>query len=142
MLFEHILLKAGNGRFKVESAEEALSKQGNPMLVLKIRLYDPTQEEAVITEYMTKALFYKARNLLRAGGMNIAHGDKKAEWGVLDFEGKQGRCEIGIDEPTGNYPAKNIIKAYLERDPHEAQQPAPLTAGRPAPPLEDLSAFE
>ncbi len=130
MKFEHILLQAGNGRFKVESAEDTFSKKGNPMLALKIRLYDSTNAEAVITEYMTGALFYKARNLLRAGGMNIPHGDKKAEWGVLDFEGKQGRCEIGIDEPTGNFPAKNIIKAYLE--------PSQDT---PPPPSDDLSSF-
>lgn len=130
MHFEHILLQAGHGRFKVESAEEALSKKGNPMLALKIRLYDFTNAEAVITEYITGALFYKARNLLRAGGMNIPHGDTKAEWGVLDFEGKQGRCEIGIDDPTGNFPAKNIIKAYLE----STQDTPPLSP-------EDLSSF-
>ncbi len=130
MIFEHILLKAGNGRFKVESADEVMSKKGNLMLALKIRLYDSTNAEAVITEYMTGQLFYKARNLLRAGGMNLPHGDTKAEWGVLDFEGKQGRCEIGIDEPTGNFPAKNIIKAYLE----DVQD-------TPPPPSEDLSSF-
>ncbi len=130
MLFEHILLQAGNGRFKVESATEEMSKKGNMMLVLKIHLYDSTQADTVITEYMTKALFYKARNLLRAGGMNIAHGDRKAEWGVLDFEGKEGQCEIGIEEASGNYQAKNIIKAYLESD-NDA----------PPPPNEDLSSF-
>ncbi len=130
MKFEHILLKAGDGRFKVESAEEGMSKNNNPMLILKIRLYDSDNVEAVITEYMTAQLFYKARNLLRAGGMNLPHGDTKGEWGVLDFEGKQGKCEIGIEEPSGNYQAKNIIKAYLES-----------TQDTPPPPNEDLSSF-
>ncbi len=114
MLFECVLLKAGDGRFKVESAEEGFSKNGNPMLILKIRLYDYENTECVITEYLTKALLYKARAILRAGGMALPHGQTKAEWGILDFEGRQGKCEIGIEAPQGNFSAKNIVKAYLE----------------------------
>lgn len=136
MLFEYFLLNAGEGRFKVLSAAEDISKQGNPMLVLKIQLTDAQNQQTTITEYLTTKLLFKARTLLRAGGMDIPHGVNSIEWGVLDFEGKTGRCEIGIDARAGDFANKNFIKTYLEplAGAEATQSAAPPPP--PAPPCE------
>ncbi len=133
MLFECVLLKVGNARFKVESAKMAFSKNGNEMLVLKIRIYDGDNQETVITEYMTGALFFKARALLRAAGMNIPHNDNKGEWGLLDFEGKHGKCIIDIDVGNGDFPPKNYIKSYEEPQ----KDAAPSTVAKPNEPTNE-----
>lgn len=132
MLFEFTLLKGGDGHFKVMSADEQTSKNGNPMLVLKVKIKDCEGTETVITEYMTKALFYKARSILRAGGMPLPHGDTKGEWGILDFEGKEGKCIIDIEPEKGNFSAKNFIKKYVEKGTAPIAAPMPAAAGEPA----------
>ena len=128
--FEYELLKAGKGRFQVESVESSFSKKGNPMLILKIRIFDGEQHSTIVTEYLTKTMLYRGRALLRAGGMDIPHNSTKIKIKLLDFEGKQGGCEIGVEDATADFPPKNIIKTYLEP-----------TQDTPPPPTEDLSSF-
>lgn len=129
MLFKPLpLLQEGPGSFEIIKAEEGISKNsGSPMITLLLKIWDEKGLHGLTNEYLTDNNIYRARLILRAGGMDIPHGNKEVEWGVDDFMEKKGRCEIGIEiSKNPDFPDKNKVKKYIESD--SPSEPYPSSA--------------
>lgn len=119
MLFKALpLLQEGPGSFEIIKAEQTISNNtGSPMIVLLLKIWDQAGLQGLANEWLTENNIYRARVILRAGGMDIPSGNKEVEWTSDDFMGKKGRCEIGIEVSKNcEYPDKNKVKKYIKAD--------------------------
>ena len=118
MIFKALpLLKEGPGSFEIIKAEEGVSNNtGCPMSTLLLKIWDEGGLQGLANEWLTENNIYRARLILRADGMDIPHGNKEVDWGIDDFMGKKGRCEIGIDVSKNlEFPDKNRISPKKSR---------------------------
>lgn len=113
---EKLLLPEGDYSFEVVKAENKVSKAGNEMIKLTLRVF-PNEVDAtprMIFDYLMDALKFKLLHFCSATGMTekYANGNLQAE----DCIGKSGRCHITIKEAEGKYQASNQVKDYLKKD--------------------------
>lgn len=110
-LDEEKLLPAGEYAFTISGAEEKVSKKGNDMIVLTVRVFKPDGSFVLVTDYLTDAMMYKILHLCEAVGLS-----DKYDSGLLepeDFIGKEGLLKLKIQkDTTGDYPDKNTIADY------------------------------
>ena len=126
------LLPAGDYGFEVTSAEDKVSKAGNEMVELKVKLFGPDGDTTVF-DYLIdgERSAFKVRHFAEATGMlgQYERGDMPAHLMV----GKTGRCKVSITkDKSGQYPDKNGIADYIKA----ANAPAP--SRRPVAPPQDL----
>lgn len=121
-LAESNLLPAGEYDYEVISAEDAVSKSGNEMIKLKLRIFHG-ESERTIFDYLMEAVPGKLKRFCDQNGMQSAYhnGTLTAE----DCYGKLGRCQIGIEkDKSGNYPDRNGIKNYPAQSKASGDQPS------------------
>lgn len=113
------VLKPGKYNFEVFEASEAVSKKGNPMLVLKLKLLDSGLNPAgFVTDYLMESVAHKLRHACYVCGLG-KHYDSGDIYPEL-FHGKSGFLDLGIQkDKTGQYPDKNTVLDYIihERGP-------------------------
>ena len=109
---ESLLLPAGQYVCEVISAKETVSKSGNDMIVLQIKIYTETGSERLITDYLLDSMEYKIRHAAEAFGLLSEY-----ESGFLTADamvGKAVSCKIGVQkDKTGQYGPKNIVQDYI-----------------------------
>jgi hypothetical protein len=114
------LWKSGLYDFEVLTATDRLSKAGNDMIELNLKLYDPEGRSFRLFDYLVsnEAMAFKVRHFASATGMlpQYEAGELKGE----DCVGKSGRAQVTRQKAKGGYPAKNVIQDYL-----------PVLAGQP-----------
>lgn len=107
------LLKPGKYRFEVFEANDEMSKKGNPMIVLKLKILD--NEFGTITylkDYLMESIAHKLRHAAYVCGLNNSY--EQGDLNALSFLGKTGLVDIGVQkDKTGQYPDKNSIQDYL-----------------------------
>ena len=111
---EENLLPKGLYDAEVFSAEETTSKNGNAMMVVKMRVFKPSGGETRVTDYLLESIAYKLRHFAHAIGLgaNYDAGELDAD----DCVRRSCQVEIGIDDKNKDYPAKNVIKDYIAPD--------------------------
>lgn len=106
------LISPGIYDFEVISASDKMSKTGNEMIELKIKIWDINNQERIIFDYLLEAMSFKLRHFAEATGLL-----QKYESGMLlakDCLGKSGKVEIIIQkDKNGQYGDKNAVKDYI-----------------------------
>ena len=106
-----LLLTPGVYDFEVVSAEEKMSKAGNEMIALRLKVWDKDGKEHYIYDYLLEALAYKLKHFAECTGLlpAIESGSLSAD----DCEGKCGSVLIKIDKGDATYAEKNSVKDYV-----------------------------
>jgi len=106
------LRKRGLYDFEVLEAKERMSKSGNDMIEMKVKLYDTDGRTFNLFDYLvaSEGMAYKVRHFASGTGMlaQYERGELKAD----DCVGKTGRAQVGIDKAKNGYPARNSIADY------------------------------
>lgn len=109
------LLPEGTYPFKIDNAEEKVSKNGNDMIVLVIEVYTPDGKSTVIYDYLMESMAYKLRHAAYACGLVAEY--ESGNLNDYDFKGKEGFLKLGIQkDKTGEYGDKNVVKDYIVAD--------------------------
>lgn len=109
-----ILLEDGDYDFEVLAAEDAVSAKGNPMIKLKLGVWNPAGKQQWVFDYILEAFPSKLRHFCDSVGLRARY-----EAGTLsshDCQGRSGRCRIVIvQDKEGKYEDKNQVDDYLLR---------------------------
>lgn len=114
------LWKSGLYDFEVLESKDRVSKSGNDMIELNLKLFDPEGRSFRLFDYLVsiESMGFKVRHFASAVGLLAQYeaGELKAE----DCQGRTGRAQVTKQKAKGGYPAKNVIQDYL-----------PVLAGQP-----------
>lgn len=134
---EENLRPAGIYSFEIADAKDKVSKTGNDMIELGIRLFDNEGNPCgYITDYLLEKLAYKLRHASVACGLL-----DKYELGTLtadNFTGKMGELKLIIQkDKSGQYPDKNSVADYVTKKESETHDGPP--PGHPANSYSDFN---
>ncbi len=113
-LQESLVMPKGIYKFEVASAEEAVSKSGNEMIKLQLRIWDKEGKVHILYDYLLDSLPFKLRHFAEYVGLI-----EKYNMGGINAEDclyKSGSVELMIQEAKDNYPMKNAVKDYVKTD--------------------------
>ena len=118
------LAEPGIYDFEVIDAKDRVSKSGNEMIELKIKIWDKDGNQRVIFDYLLEAMKFKLKHFADCCGLTNKY--KADEIGSLDCVGKSGKVDIIIQQgqpnPAGGYyPDKNSVKDYVQPDENVVQ---------------------
>lgn len=113
------LITPGIYSFEVIEATNKLSKAGNEMIQLKLKVWDDNGRERIIFDYLLESMAYKLKHFCETTGLL-----GKYEMGVIDETdclGKSGLVDIiiqkGSKKTDGSlYPDRNSVKDYLIKE--------------------------
>lgn len=110
---EESLLPAGTFVFLVASAEDKLSKAGNDMAEVKIKIEDESGRTFTVIDYLvaTDGMAYKLRHFAETTGLLSEY--EKGEMEAIIMEGRTGQCKIAVEPAKGTYRAKNVVTDYV-----------------------------
>lgn len=132
---EERLLPEGEYPFQISGGEDKISKSGNEMIQLMVRVFKPDGNFQLVTDYLLESMSYKLRHAAEACGLL-----SKYESGELlgtDFIGKTGHLKLKIQvDKTGQYADKNFVADYLIKPVAEAGA-TPAPAEKPKDTLAD-----
>lgn len=118
----------GEYPFYVQSAQNAYSRSGNPMMKLTLKIYDHNNRERIITDYLLDAMRFKIKHFCDATGLQ-----EKWEAGTFNTDdciNKSGKCIIKIDiDETGKYQPKNSVRDYVKLPKGETAKPVEPPVG-------------
>lgn len=101
--------------FSVMKAERKISKAGNDMIKLMLRLYGP-DSEGICTDYLMEAMPYKLGAFCELTGL-----EERYNSGELDADDCQGREGfVSVKRIKDSYGVKNEVKDYV---PEPKNQP-------------------
>lgn len=134
-ILEANLMPDGVYPFEVVAANDAVSKSGNEMIVLKLRIVDQQNVAHVLTDYLLASMAFKLKHFAYYHGMS----EKYEADNLLaqDCFGVTGFVEITSDKepkPKGDgtfYPLKSFVKDYVDNGgikPKIVNQADPLPA--------------
>jgi len=106
--FENLLPK-GEYDFEVVKAEDAVSKKGNEMIKVNLKVFHGEGFQFV-TDYLMEAMAYKLRHFFETVGMIDAYNAGSVQ--SADLVGACGKVRIDIEPASGEYAAKNTVKDY------------------------------
>jgi hypothetical protein len=121
------LLSEGEYPFEVSTGADKISKSGNEMIELWVRVYKPDGSFNQVVDYLLESMAYKLRHAAEACGLL----DKYEAGTILgtDFVGKTGMLKLGITkDKNGQYPDKNGIKGYIVPKEGDAKVTPPKDA--------------
>jgi len=105
------LLPDGKYGFVISDAKETISKAGNEMIVLTVRVYKDDGGFILVTDYLMESMAFKLRHACEATGLL---GDYDAgELNADNFVGKEGFLKIKTQPAKGEYGPKNVIADYI-----------------------------
>lgn len=127
---EEGLMPKGTYSFEVFEAADKVSKTGNDMIELRLRVFDAEgNSRGMVTDYLLEKLAYKLRHAADACG--ILDKYESGEIAAADFSGKYGDLKIGIQsDKEGKYPDKNVVADYVVKVKADGADMPP--AGHPA----------
>jgi len=113
------LLQDGIYDFEVVEARDRVSRSGNDMIELKLKLWDKSGGVKIIFDYLLEAMAYKLRHFCSVTGLIQKYEEGSLQ--AMDCIGRCGRAEIiiqpGAGKQTGGYyPDKNSVKDYITND--------------------------
>lgn len=126
------LKPAGNYAFEVANAEDKISKSsGKEMLVVTLNCYDAEGRVFTVTDFLVPGTPYGDRKIFEFAA-SVGLGGKYATGAMTaeDCLGKGGwaKIKVGKAQPkkdgSGEYPPKNEVAYYLDKEPKEKAAPA------------------
>ena len=130
------LLKIGIYDAEVIKAEDTMSKAGNDMIALTLRVYSD-DASVLVNDYLLDALAYKVRHAAEAMGLLTDY-----ESGTLlagSMIGKPVRVRLSIQaDKTGQYPDRNGVADYVVDKGARPAATSHAADRRPVPPPHDL----
>lgn len=109
------LLLTGDGDFEVLEATEKNSKNGNPMIELKLKVWDSTGHEGIMFDYLmltgSNYSVRKIRHFCYSCGLQSSYDS--GSLGASECIGKQGKLKIDFQKGTNGYSDKNVVKDYI-----------------------------
>jgi len=118
--FENLLPK-GEYDFEVVKAEDAVSKKGNEMIKVNLKVFHGEGFQFV-TDYLMEAMAYKLRHFFETIGMIDAYNAGSVQ--AADLVGACGKVHIDIEPASGEYAAKNTVKDYGSKAAKKAEKDA------------------
>lgn len=121
---EEMLAPAGDYDFEVTKAEDKVSKAGNPMIALNIKIFMPNGSQRFVKDWLMEKMSFKLRHWAYATGLGAKYeaGEMTAE----DCVGRTGRLKLVVQEAGGDFASQNSVKDYIVQD--AAEKPAPTAA--------------
>lgn len=113
------LLPEGVYHFEVTNASDKVSKSGNDMIELKLRIALQDGSQRVLTDYLLDAMSFKLRHFCVCAGLLEKYN--AGQLLAYDCIGKTGMVHIivqkGKEKPDGGfYPDKNSVRDYQQPD--------------------------
>jgi len=111
------LLPADVYSFVVSSAEERVSKAGNEMIALVLRMSDGKGGSATLRDYLLEKVEHKLRHF--CVGTNLESVYLAGKLSAIACVGQEGYARIETEENEGNDGrvfTKNIVKDYIKKD--------------------------
>lgn len=109
------LLEPGVYDFEVVNAFEKVSKSGNEMIELKLKVFTDTGGTRVINDYLLDAVAYKVKHFAECVGLLDAYNE-----GLLtaaDCAGRAGKLNLKIQkDKNGQFPDRNGVADYVVED--------------------------
>lgn len=108
---ESSLLPEGVYDFEVISAVEKLSKTGNEMVEIKVRV--ETERSYIITDFLVAidSMAYKIKHFAESVGLLEEY--KAGHMPAEQMVGSVGKAKVAIQAAKGEYKAKNVIRDYI-----------------------------
>jgi hypothetical protein len=127
--------------FEVTEAEDAVSKAGNDMIALKLKVWRPNGSTMQLRDWLVSSQHFKLMAFANATGMREAYDAGTME--AADMAGVCGKVKLGVEPASGDFPARNKVASYVKAE--TARAPAPATRGgggtKPGPVDEDSIPF-
>lgn len=102
----------GSYAFEVLNAYEKLSKAGNEMIVLKLKVYNNDGEFIYVDDYLLESMAFKLRHAAECCGLlpQYEAGDLNAN----HFEWQKGRLKLKTQKSKDEkYQDKNVVADYI-----------------------------
>lgn len=119
------LLPEGEYPFQISGGEDTVSKAGNEMIKLLVRVFKADGNFVLVSDYLMEAMAYKLRHACEACGLLHEY-----ESGVLlgtNFIGKTGHLKLKVKvDKEGKYADQNNIADYIVPKEGEAKKPLPV----------------
>lgn len=130
------LLAPGTYDFEILEAKDAVSKKGNDMIALKLRVFSSDQGERTVRDWLMPSMGFKLKHFADTTGLTGAYdaGTLAAE----DCQGRAGKVILAIED-SEQYGPQNKVKDYekSKKPAEEAMiQPTPKPV-RPDPAPDD-----
>ena len=119
------IIEPGIYDFEVLDAQEKISKSGNPMIEMQIKVWDLHGKEKTITDYMvsTPKMLYKVKHFCDSVGLTQKY--ESGSFAPYDCIGKTGKLNLTIQK-SNDYPDKNSIKDYVVYAKMEGSNVSPI----------------
>jgi len=103
----------GQYDFQVENYEDAVSKTGNDMIHLHLKVFHPEGGSQTIHDYLMPQMMHKLRHACEAIGILDRFEEGTLE--ARDFDGGVGKVMLKIDKakPNSGYRDKNSVDDYV-----------------------------
>jgi len=109
------LLEPGIYQFQVLNAEDCISKRGNEMIKLVIKVWDKDNHKPyIIYDYLLEAFPHKIKHFTDV--TNLAHRYQSGVLCAEDCINNIGYAHVVISSGDGEYPDRNSIKDYVKSD--------------------------
>lgn len=121
------LLLVGDGNYEVLEAAEKMSKSSNnPMIELKMRVWDSEGHDSILFDYLmltaSKFSLRKIRHFCYSCGIGNLY--EQGALSAQDCIGKQGKLKIDFKKGDNGYQDKNVVKDYIVDMDAKTETPA------------------
>lgn len=124
------LLPEGNYQGTIDNAEEKQSSSGNPMIVLRVGVYDSEGNKRIITDrlILIESMQWKLYDFCESADLMDCYD--AGELSAASCIDRTVHCKVVRKKAEGEYPEKNEIKTYyLPKGGNP--KPAPVKAAAP-----------
>lgn len=108
-----LLLPAGSYDFQVADAEEKTSKSGNPMIAVKLQVFDGDGGHRFVMDYLMEKMAFKFRHFCDSTASLDLYNSGSLT--AKDCVGRCGKVKLAVEEQEG-YNPKNTVKDYVKHD--------------------------
>ena len=119
-LKEKNLWPDGSYDFRVQEAEDSISKSGNEQIKLKLVIYKGEASRFVF-DYLSPLMEFKLRHFCEGTGLLSKYDSGRLT--ADDMIGREGIVQIRTEPAKGNYEARNGVKDYVVKKA-DIQRPA------------------
>lgn len=120
--------------FEVVEAEDAVSKAGNEMIAVKLKVWRPSGGTTILRDWLVSTLQRKILDFAKATGMADAY--HAGTFDASDLIGKAGKLKVKV-ENSPDYGAQNKVSYYVAGDAPK-REPAMAGGGGRKPAKSDL----
>jgi hypothetical protein len=129
-LQEERLLPEGVYNFEVAEAEDAVSKKGNEMIAVTLRVFSDSGRALLVDDYLMEAMLFKLLHFCEATGLSAKYAAGTLE--AQDCIGRGGKVKLAHEE-KGGFPPRNVVKDYVTAEAGASTAPQQPAAPRQAP---------